>query len=181
MARRALVTGAHGIVGLNVIEELLLDPEWQVTSIGRRPGAPMAGVDHVSGDLTDAASTRAALAGCGDVSYLFFGAFLFDADPIREAALNVAMLQNTLDGLKEIAGGLEVVAEGWRTGPTATMLVFVLEYAKLLVPWKAWRVAAHGVLGWVLFPLRYLDLWLLRKPRAAQIGNHCYLWLRKRA
>jgi SAM-dependent methyltransferase len=87
----------------------------------------------------------------------------------------------TLDGLKEIAGGLEVVAEGWRTGPTATLLVFGLEYVKLLLPWRAWRVLAHGVLGWVLSPLRYLDLWLLRTKRAGQIGNHCYLWLRKPA
>lgn len=35
----------------------------------------------------------------------------------------------TLDGLKQLAGGqLEVVAEGWRTGPTATALLFLLEY-----------------------------------------------------
>ena len=86
----------------------------------------------------------------------------------------------TLDGLKEMAGDLEVVAEGWRTGPTATLLVVALEYVKLLLPWRAWRVFAHGVLGWVLFPLRYLDYWLLRTRRAGQIGNHCYVWLRRR-
>jgi SAM-dependent methyltransferase len=85
----------------------------------------------------------------------------------------------TLDGLKQLAGGLQPVAEGWRTGPTATMLVFVLEYAKLLLPWRAWRVVVHGGLGWVLSPLRYLDVWLLRTNRAGQLGNHCYLWLRK--
>lgn len=85
----------------------------------------------------------------------------------------------TLDGLKQMAGGLEVVAEGWRTGPTATLLVFFLEYVKLLLPWRAWRAAAHGVLGWILFPLRYLDLLLLRSRQAGRIGNHCYLWLRK--
>jgi len=87
----------------------------------------------------------------------------------------------TLDGLREIACGMEVVAEGWRTGPTATVLVFVLEYVKLLLPFRAWRVVSHGVLGWVLFPLRYLDLILLRSPRAGRLGNHCYIWLRKRA
>src|SRR5437879_1688424 len=87
----------------------------------------------------------------------------------------------TLDGLKGLAGGLEVVAEGWRTGPTATMLVFTLEYVKLWFPWRAWRVLAHGALGWFLFPLRYLDLPLLRSERARQIGNHAYIWLRKRA
>jgi SAM-dependent methyltransferase len=85
----------------------------------------------------------------------------------------------TLDGLKEIRSGMEVVAEGWRTGPTATLLVFVLEYAKLLAPWRAWRAVAHVILGWLLFPLRYLDLWLLRTASAGRMGNHCYLWLRK--
>jgi SAM-dependent methyltransferase len=85
----------------------------------------------------------------------------------------------TPDGLRQLAGGLEVVAEGWRTGPTATLLVFLLEYVKVWLPWRAARVIAHGVLGWLLFPLRYLDLILLRSRRAGQIGNHCYVWLRK--
>ena len=85
----------------------------------------------------------------------------------------------TIDGLKLYAGGLEVVAEGWRTGPTATLLIVILEYAKLLLPWKLWRIVIHGLLGWLLFPLRYLDLLLLRRPDAHRIGNHCYLWLRK--
>jgi SAM-dependent methyltransferase len=85
----------------------------------------------------------------------------------------------TLDGLKLLAPELEVVAEGWRTGPAATMLVFTLEFAKCLLPWRWWRVLAHFTLGWLLFPLRYLDLALLGTARAGRIGNHCYLWLRK--
>jgi SAM-dependent methyltransferase len=85
----------------------------------------------------------------------------------------------TLDGLKEMAGPMEVIAEGWRTGPTATLLVFTIEYVKLLLPFRAWRVVSHGVFGWLLFPFRYLDLLLFRSPGAQRIGNHCYLWLRK--
>jgi len=85
----------------------------------------------------------------------------------------------TPDGLRQLAGGLEIVAEGWRTGPTATLLVFLLEYVKAWLPWRPARIAAHGLLGWLLFPLRYLDLLLLRSRRAGQIGNHYYLWLRK--
>jgi SAM-dependent methyltransferase len=85
----------------------------------------------------------------------------------------------TLDGLEEMAKGMKVVAKGWRTGPTATILVFTLEYAKLCLPWRWWRILAHGILGWLLFPLRYLDLILLRRPDAGRIGNHCYVWLRK--
>jgi SAM-dependent methyltransferase len=85
----------------------------------------------------------------------------------------------TLDGLKELGRGMEVVAEGWRTGPTATLLVMILEYVKLLLPFRAWRVIVHGVLGWLLFPLRYLDLLLFHAKAAGRIGNHCYIWLRK--
>ena len=89
----------------------------------------------------------------------------------------------TLDGLKNLSARsetpLQIVAEGWRTGPTATLLVFFIEYVKLLLPFRAWRVVAHGVCGWILFPLRYLDLWLLRSGEARRLGNHCYLWLKK--
>lgn len=85
----------------------------------------------------------------------------------------------SIDGLNQLAGGMVVIDAGWRTGPAATMLVFALEFAKLLLPWRWWRVTAHGVLGWLLWPLRYLDLWLLRTPYAGRLGNHCYIWLRK--
>jgi SAM-dependent methyltransferase len=85
----------------------------------------------------------------------------------------------TIDGLKGLADGMTVVAEGWRTGPTATLLVTTIEFAKTLLPWRWWRAASHVGLGWLLFPLRYLDLWLLRTDRAGRIGNHCYLWVRK--
>lgn len=87
----------------------------------------------------------------------------------------------TLEGLKLMAGSeLEVVAEGWRTGPTATLLVFAIEYVKLWMPWRAWRALAHGVLGWILFPLRYLDLLFFRSANPGIMGNHCYMWLRKK-
>ena len=85
----------------------------------------------------------------------------------------------TIEGLKQMVGPLEIVAAGWRTGPTATLLVVTIEYAKLLLPFRIWRGFAHVVCGWLLFPLRYLDLLLLRMPEARRIGNHCYLWLRK--
>lgn len=85
----------------------------------------------------------------------------------------------TLDGLKDLAGSLEVEAEGWRTGPTATLLVVGIEYVKLLLPSRAWRAASHLLCGWLLFPLRYADLLVLRSGGARRIGNHCYVWLRK--
>ena len=86
----------------------------------------------------------------------------------------------TLEGLKALANGMEPVAEGWRTGPTATILLFALEWVKLWFRSPYWRMGAHGILGWVLFPLRYIDLLMLRSPEAGRLGNHCYVWLKKR-
>ncbi len=85
----------------------------------------------------------------------------------------------TLDGLRLLAPQMQVVAEGWRTGPTATLLVFFIEYVKLCLASPVWRAAVHGILGWALFPFRYLDLLFFRTGRAGVLGNHCYLWLRK--
>ena len=62
-----------------------------------------------------------------------------------------------------------MLAKGWRTGPTGTLLVFFIEYVKLLLPWRWWRALAHGLLGWLLF----------RSPYLNRIGNHFYVWLRK--
>jgi SAM-dependent methyltransferase len=42
----------------------------------------------------------------------------------------------SLAGLKLLAGDLEIVAEGWRTGPTATLLVVAIEYVKELLGWR---------------------------------------------
>lgn len=85
----------------------------------------------------------------------------------------------TIDGLRLMAGPMEVVAAGWRTGPAATVLIVTIEFVKVLLPFRAWRAFAHFVCGWLFFPLRYLDFWLLRSPEAHRIGNHCYVWLRK--
>lgn len=83
----------------------------------------------------------------------------------------------TPEGLRQLAGGLEVVAEGWRTGPTATLLVVILEYVKLWLPNRFLRGVVHVGLGWVLFPFRYLDALLV--GREGVLGNHCYMWVRK--
>jgi ubiquinone/menaquinone biosynthesis C-methylase UbiE len=40
----------------------------------------------------------------------------------------------TVDGLKQPVPDWEVVAEGWRTGRTATLLIMTIECVKLLLP-----------------------------------------------
>ncbi len=107
--QHALVTGAHGIVGLNLVQELATRDDWQVTASGRRDGLPVDGVDYVAADLTDAEGLAEALAGCGSVTHLFFGAFRYNSDPYEEIAVNMAILENTLDALKAAGAKLQRV------------------------------------------------------------------------
>jgi uncharacterized protein YbjT (DUF2867 family) len=52
-APHALVAGAHGIVGLNLVQELATRDDWEITATGRRDSLPVDGVDYVAADLTD--------------------------------------------------------------------------------------------------------------------------------
>jgi SAM-dependent methyltransferase len=84
----------------------------------------------------------------------------------------------TIPGLRQLLGRFDIVDAGVRTGPTATMLTFFLEYVKLLVP-PALSTAAYGLVGWVVWPLRGLDRWLLRSSRAHVLANSIYVLVQK--
>ncbi len=80
----------------------------------------------------------------------------------------------TIDGLQELVADFEVVDIGVRTGPTATLLTVVLEYLKLLAP-NPLRKPVYAIAGWLLWPLRYLDKFLLRRPDAHVLANAIYV------
>src|SRR5580704_15975275 len=79
----------------------------------------------------------------------------------------------TIDGLKGLLSEFEIVSIGIRTGPTATMLTFVLEFVKVLSPGPLKR-PARAICAWIIWPFRYLDLWLNRRPDAYVLANHIY-------
>ena len=63
-------------------------------------------------------------------------------------------------------------------GPTATLLTFLLEYVKLCAP-RPLRKPAYAAAGWLLWPFRYLDIWLNRRPDAHVLANSIYALVRK--
>src|SRR6516165_6081733 len=108
-APHALITGAHGIVGLNLVQELAQRGDWKVTATGRRGSLPVPNFEYIPADLTDADGLRSALAGCGNITHLFFAAFRYNADPFEETAVNMAILRNTLDALQAAGANLQRV------------------------------------------------------------------------
>ena len=71
---------------------------------------------------------------------------------------------------------------GIRTGPTVTMLTFLTYYLKLFLPVHGGSAIRRGVnrvivgaVGWLIFPLKYLDVWMNRLPSAHVLANHLYV------
>jgi len=88
----------------------------------------------------------------------------------------------TIPGVEELltAARCDVVESGVRTGPTATMLAYFCEYCRMLVPMKLGKVA-YMAANWIVWPFRYLDVWLNRNPNAHILANAIYVLARKRA
>ena len=114
MAKRvAVIAGATGAAAKRLVEVLLADPEWTVVGLCRNP-PPQTGQtppDLVAANLTDPASTRAALARVPRRRTSSIPRATFsDATPAsRMSQGNTAMLRNLLDAAEAAAPGLEHV------------------------------------------------------------------------
>jgi SAM-dependent methyltransferase len=85
----------------------------------------------------------------------------------------------TPQGLAASAPGWTLIRSGWRTGPTATLLIVIIEWAKLWFRSPIARGLVHAALGWILWPLRYCDHLWWGTGQDQRLGNHCFVWFRK--
>ncbi len=102
MSQVALVAGAGGIIGKALLTEMAATPGWRGLALSRAGG-------DVSADLTDAEATRAALAGSGETTHLFYAAYKPGSDLAEEDRVNTAMLRHLLDGLEAAGARLKRV------------------------------------------------------------------------
>ena len=77
----------------------------------------------------------------------------------------------TPDGLRQLVPGLEVVAEGWRTGPTATCWSSSWSTPSLLPGAGGGQAPLRARLDASLRPRHPITA----RGAAGRIGNHCYL------
>jgi hypothetical protein len=90
------------------------------------------------------------------------------------------------DRLSSMFAAFAEVEIGIRTGPTVTMLTFLTYYLKLILPIHGRSTIRRsinrlivGAIGWTIFPLKYLDIWLNHVPGADVLANHLYVVARR--
>ncbi|GAA4014779.1 SDR family oxidoreductase [Allokutzneria multivorans] len=113
----ALVVGANGVIGRNLIEHLTTLPDWEVIGLSRRGGAPESEseseserVRHVAVDLLDAEDTRAKLSGLSEVTHVFYAAYQDRPSWAELVPPNLAMLVNVVDAIEPAAPELRHVS-----------------------------------------------------------------------
>ncbi|MGF6228236.1 nucleoside-diphosphate-sugar epimerase [Inquilinus ginsengisoli] len=106
--KTALVVGAQGVIGRNLVEHLAALEDWQVIGLSRRGGEATGRVRHIAVDLLDPADARDKLGSLGEVTHIFYAAFQDRPSWAELVPPNLAMLVNAVEAAE--APGLQHVS-----------------------------------------------------------------------
>ena len=107
--KTALVVGATGVVGRNMLRQLADAPDWDVVAVSRRTPDVEGDYRHVSADLLDPRDTAAKLSGLAEVTHVFFSAYIERPTWADMVAPNMALLSNLIDVIEPAAPNLQHV------------------------------------------------------------------------
>lgn len=125
--KTAVVVGARGVIGANLIKHLETLGGWEVIGLSRRGGVDSGLVRHIVVDLLDREATMARLSGLAEVTHVFYAAYQDRPTWAELVSPNLGMLTNVVDALEPVASGLEHISlmQGYKVygahlGPFAT-------------------------------------------------------------
>ena len=106
----ALVVGAQGVIGRNLVDHLATLDDWTVIGLARRGGEARKRVQYIAVDLLDPADARSKLRTLDHVTHVFYAAYQDRPTWAELVPPNLAMLVNVLDAIEPAAAGLQHVS-----------------------------------------------------------------------
>jgi nucleoside-diphosphate-sugar epimerase len=106
----ALVVGAHGVIGSNLIGHLSELGDWDVIGLSRRGGTDVGQVRYVAVDLLDPEDCRRRLGDLREVTHIFYAAYQDRPTWAELVPPNLAMLVNVVEAVEPVATGLRHVS-----------------------------------------------------------------------
>lgn len=93
----------------------------------------------------------------------------------------IDLRRTTLPGITELCLPLEEVEKGIHTGPASTVTWIVRELIAGIIAGGNPRIFPYvnSIVGWFVFPFKYLDYWLEKKPHLHVIASAIYYIGRK--
>jgi len=98
--KKALIAGATGVAGRNLLRHLLSLDDWDVIAVSRRKPDAEGRYEHVAVDLLDRAQTLEALKRPRGVTHVFFSAYIERPTWAEMVASNQTMLVNLMDAIE---------------------------------------------------------------------------------
>lgn len=104
--KTALVVGARGVIGGNLVEHLKQLGDWNIIGLSRRGGEDTGPVRHISVDLLDRGDVEEKLAGLNQITHVFYAAYQDRPSWTGLVAPNLQMLVNTVEVVEAVSPAL---------------------------------------------------------------------------
>src|SRR5882757_2032716 len=106
----ALVVGAQGVIGRNLVNHLQAEGDWDIIGLSRRGGDAAGRVRHIAVDLLDKDDSRRQLSTLNNVTHIFYAAYQDKPGWAELVAPNLAMLVNVVEAVEAVAAGLQHIS-----------------------------------------------------------------------
>ncbi|GLV55243.1 NAD-dependent dehydratase [Dictyobacter sp. S3.2.2.5] len=106
----ALVVGAQGVIGRNLINYLLTLPDWDIIGLARRGGETTERVQYIAVDLLDRDDSQEKLGELTQVTHIFYAAYQDRPTWAELVPPNLTMLMNVVEVVEAVAPGLQHIS-----------------------------------------------------------------------
>jgi nucleoside-diphosphate-sugar epimerase len=106
----ALVVGAQGVIGRNLIDHLQTLEGWEIIGLSRRGGPSTAKVQQLAADLLDANSLRQLSPALKEVTHIFYAAYQDRPSWAELVPPNLAMLANITEAVEAVSPNLQHIS-----------------------------------------------------------------------
>ncbi len=106
----ALVVGAQGVIGRNLLDHLATLGDWNIVGLSRRGGKPANRIRYIAIDLLDRDKCREKLSDLSDVTHIFYAAYQDRPTWVELVPPNLAMLTNVVEAIEAVAHRLQHIS-----------------------------------------------------------------------
>jgi len=110
MQKTALVVGANGVIGSNLINYLLEQGEFNIVAVSRRGGTDKGKLRYIAVDLLDPQTCEDKLSSLTETTHIFYAAFQDRPTWAELVPPNLAMLVNVVNAVEKIAPDLQHIS-----------------------------------------------------------------------
>ncbi|MBB6498725.1 SDR family oxidoreductase [Pedobacter cryoconitis] len=108
--KTALIVGANGVIGSNLIKHLSGLDDWHIIGLSRRGGINKDRLKFISVDLLDPQDTLRKLSKLSEVTHIFYTAYQDRPSWAQMVAPNLAMLVNVVNAIEPVALNLKHIS-----------------------------------------------------------------------